>query len=210
MHLGRQALAPPHASKLYGRKKAPKRGKGMLNRIASNYLSGRSDASLVRVHPEMKRGQVRKIEAIDRLPVDEIKGELLREMSITQLTKKEAMKKYHVRLWMRSRLRANRCSTSADGHPPRVNRSQLANWRVCPKSPGKSGTCSVDRRMRALTTTFLCELLRSDFMGVQKGTGSLSRRSALLRGWRKTRPRGDAGYWSCCIRCQLCGHIFRM
>lgn len=90
------ALAPPHASKIYGRKKALNRGKKMLNRIASNYLSGRSDASLVRVHPEMKSGQIRKIEAIDRLPVNEIKGVLLREISITQLTKKEAMEKYLV------------------------------------------------------------------------------------------------------------------
>ena len=55
----------------------------MLNSIASNYLSGRSDASLVRVHPEMESGQIRKIEAIDRLPVDEIKGFLLRDEHYT-------------------------------------------------------------------------------------------------------------------------------
>lgn len=130
--IARQALAPPHASKIYGRKKALNRGKKMLNRIASNYLSGRSDASLVRVHPEMKSGQIRKIEAIDRLPVNEIKGVLLREISITQLTKKEAMKKYLVCIRKRH-FRAGRCHTSTDGDSPRINRSQPASWRACPK-----------------------------------------------------------------------------
>lgn len=68
----------------------------MLNRIALNTCLVAATHRSYESTSEMKSRQIRKIEAIDRLPVDEIKGELLREMSITQITKKEAMEKYEV------------------------------------------------------------------------------------------------------------------